>query len=166
LRRLISRSIGASAALLAATLVLSSCSHPLPGGPSLAVRSGGARPVATTITIDSAVGETFAPPKPPYHPAMSAEAAWVRYARSLGSHRKAIPSSVSVRIGLLTLPVGPVGPNNSELYTAHNELTYGYSWHSCPVYTLPVSPPPHSPCIEWLFLDANTGHMIDDTWQQ
>jgi len=71
-----------------------------------------------------------------------------------------------VDIGLLTLPIGPSGPNGSEIYTVHNQLVYGYSWHQCPASRNPkVKKLPPNPCIEWLFLNANTGYQIDETFQ-
>jgi len=120
--------------------------------------------VTTTVTIDPSVGETFAPAPSSSAPSMSAQKAWARYARLNGSSVTAIPSSVTVQLGRLTLPVGP-GPDNSVSYTAYNQLAYGFSWHSCPVSML-NPPSPDNPCIEWLFLDANTGQQIDETWQQ
>ncbi len=81
--------------------------------------------------------------------------------------RDEIPSGVmSVRLGLLTLPLGPSGPNGAEAYTAHDELAYGFSWHRYPVSANPrVTKLPPNPCREWNFLDANTARQIDETWQ-
>jgi len=123
-------------------------------------------PMTQLITIDSHVGETFGPPPSSAQPAMTADAAWAQYAQLNGSSVTVIPSSVTVSLGSLTLPVGPVGPNGSEVYTAYNELAYGFSSHSCPGTTLDVPQSSDNACTEWLFLDANTGQQIDDTWQQ
>jgi hypothetical protein len=84
---------------------------------------------------------------------------------------------------------GLPGPDG-KFYTPRNELPYGYSWHSCPpVMGVPSpgpraattqsaparpsatsesasAPRPPNPCVAWLFLDANTGRMIVQTWQQ
>jgi hypothetical protein len=131
--------------------------------------------VTTTIAIDSVVGETFAPPPSSAQTSLTAQDAWAQYAALAGSSVTTIPSTVTVQLGLLTLPVGPASApgtsglttSNGEAYTALNELAYGYSWHSCPVIMLPgASVSPGNPCIEWLFLDANTGQQIDETWQQ
>lgn len=79
--------------------------------------------------------------------------------------------------------------SNGKAYTALNQLAYGYSWHSCPpvmhapsitprattTQSAPARPSTASepasaprlrtPCIAWLFLDANNGRMIVQTWQ-
>ena len=108
---------------------------------------------------------TFSPAPVGARPALTAQGAWARYTKVNTSYTTAaIPRNVSVRLGLLTLPIGPAGPGGREAYLAHNELVYGYSWHSCP-YSTTAAPPPPSPCIEWNFLDANTGHQIVQTWQ-
>ena len=111
--------------------------------------------VASSIDIDASVGEVFSPP-PLNHqqPTMSASDAWLSYARLNGSPETSMPSEVTVQLGLLTLPP-----------QADNELAYGYSWTSCPVPMTPGSPT-GTLCREWLFLDANTGRQIDDTWQR
>lgn len=123
--------------------------------------------VAGAITIDPNVGETFTPAPPSADPALTAGQAWAAYTKVDTSYRNsAIPANVSAHLGFLTLPVGPVGPGGSEVYTAHNELVYGYSWHNCPASRNPkVQELPPNPCIEWNFLNANTGHQIDETWQ-
>lgn len=127
-------------------------------------QAGTVNDIAATVTIDPSVGETFAPPPPSAAVGMSAQDAWTRYAAQNGSDATAIPSGVSVQLGQLTLPDGP-GTDGSMRYTANNELAYGYSWHSCPASTLQPSSD-NDPCIEWLFLDANTGQQIDQTWQR
>ena len=98
---------------------------------------------------------------------MTAQQTWKAYTKvDTGYANSEIPSNVTVRLGFLTLPLGPSGPNGSEAYTAHNELAYGFSWHNCPVSRNPkVKKLPPNPCVEWNFLDANTGRQIDDTWQ-
>ena len=133
-------------------------------------------PAWRTITIDPQVGETFAPAPASAAPKLTAQQAWARYARENGSDRTAIPSFVHVRLGLLTLPVGPADApgagrlvhHGSEAYTAYNELAYGLSTPSgCAYVGGPgMRPPPPTPCIEWTFLNANTGKQIDSTWQK
>lgn len=124
--------------------------------------------VTATITIDPATGETFAPPPASAKPALTAQQAWAKYTQADRSYRSpAIPANMTAHLGLLTLPLGPSGPGGSEAYTAHNELVYGYSWHSCPVSRNPrVKKLPPNPCTEWNFLNASTGQQIDQTWQQ
>jgi hypothetical protein len=123
--------------------------------------------VTRSITIDRSAGILFAPPPAQASPAMSAEHAWEIYMeRATGKKHSAIPSNVRVQLGLLTLPMGPTGPHGTEKYTAHNELVYGFSWHSCPISTspVPVKLPPN-PCIQWNLLNAYTARQVVDTWQ-
>lgn len=126
--------------------------------------------VNSTITIDPQVGMTFAPAPQGVKPALTAAEAWAKYARLNGDRNTAIPSNVTVTLGLLTLPIGPTGPNYSEAYTAHNELAYGYSSPSagsgCVTLNPRLRPPPYARCIQWDFLDANTGKQIVSTWQK
>ena len=129
-----------------------------------------------TIRINLNPGATFAPAPPSADPALSAGQAWRRYAEQVESAVAAIPHRVTARLGLLTWPVGPAdAPGASRLiiaqgeaYSSLNQLVYGYTWLSCPPYVggLGMRPPPPTPCIAWLFLDADTGNMIYETWQQ
>jgi hypothetical protein len=141
-------------------------------GAGLLVAGCGTRPHAhsgsamtATITIDSDIGETFGPAPATAKPALTAQQAWT--GRTHVSHRRpVIPSGVSAHLGLLTLPIGPTGPGGAETYTAHDELVYGFSWHSCPVSRNPkVRRLPRNPCVEWNFVNASTGRQIDETWQ-
>lgn len=155
----------------------------LPQGP---VRAATRRTVSSTaasfatITINRNPGMMLAPAPSSAAPALTAQQAWRRYARSARSHRTSIPAGVTARLGLFTLPVGTAdnpaivaGADNGltisgdEAYSSLNQLVYGYSWHSCPLIAGgPGMSTPPSPCIEWLFLEANTGRMIVETWQQ
>ncbi len=129
--------------------------------------TGGEATLTKTIVIDPHVGETFTPATPGAAPALTAQQAWAAYTRVDTSYsNSAIPPNVIAHLGFLTLPVGSVGPGGSEAYTAHNELVYGYSWHNCPASRNPKVPKlPPNPCIEWNFLNANTGQQVDETWQ-
>ena len=124
--------------------------------------------VSSPVTIDPNVGEVFAPARAGALPAMTAQQAWAAYTKVDASDTSsAIPAGVNVHIGLLTLPLGPSDANGSEAYMANHKLVYGFSWHSCPASRNPKEPTlPRNPCIEWNFLDANTGKQIDETWQQ
>jgi hypothetical protein len=123
--------------------------------------------VTSTITIAPDIGEVLAPAPASAKPALTAQQAWAEQTHHHVNYRKAtIPSNITVHLGLLTLPIGPSGPGGAETYTAHNQLVYGFSWHSCPVSMNPkVRKLPRNPCIQWDFLNANTGHQIDETWQ-
>jgi hypothetical protein len=96
---------------------------------------------------------------------LTPQQAWAKYERLEGWKVTIIPTRVKVHIGLLTLPVGR-SHKGTMLYTAKNELAYGYSVHSCPKSRNPkVRSLPANPCVAWTFLDANTGRQIDSTWQ-
>jgi len=131
--------------------------------------------VPSTITIDPQIGITFGPAPQDAAPKLTALQAFKRYER-VGEVRQvpSIPSNVTVKLGLLTVPVGPAdAPGASKLakkngiaYTMLNQLAYGYSWHSCPASRNPyVQTLPANPCIEWNFVDANTGKQIIETYQ-
>jgi hypothetical protein len=133
--------------------------------------------VRTTIAIDPHVGTTFAPPPANVSAAaLTAQQAWAQFIQSstTGSGGTAIPSTVTAQLGLFTLPIGPdCGPTcsgdpiqNGIAYKALNQLAYGYSWDggTCGGSN-PVNPAPPVPCTEWLFIDANTGHMTAWTVQ-
>jgi hypothetical protein len=78
----------------------------------------------------------------------------------------------------VSVPVGSANPDdpdqadlttsNGIAYSALNELAYGYS---SPNGTCPMSRNPNNPgpvgksCIDWTFVDANTGQLIEETWQ-
>jgi hypothetical protein len=124
----------------------------------------------TTITIDPDYGATFAPPPVNAAPALTAQQAWAQFIRQAsGSSNTAIPSTVTVQLGLFTLPIGPdCGTTCSGdpvqdgiAYTASNQLAYGYSspGDTC-VRGNSANPLPDVKCTDWLFVDANTGHMI------
>jgi hypothetical protein len=119
----------------------------------------------TTLTIDPDVNETFAPPPSDAAPAMSAQQAYTQWEQPTGAASTAIPANATAQLGLLTLPVGPdcgaechgLIIQNGIAYTALNQLAYGYSYSVCPAgSTLPAIQ-----CIRWIFLDANTGKLID-----
>jgi hypothetical protein len=122
--------------------------------------------VSTTITVDPAVNETFAPPASASPaPAMTATQAFLKWMQDTGQAQTTIPSNISAQLGLLTLPTGPdcgsecqgLIIQNGMAYQALNQLAYGYSWSVCPA----SSTLPDVNCLRWIFLDANTGHMID-----
>jgi hypothetical protein len=137
--------------------------------------------VRVTVTIDPQIG-MFAPAPSGVSPKLTALQAFKRYER-VGEVRQvpSVPANVTAKLGLLTVPVGPAdAPGASKLtkengiaYTALNQLAYGYSWHRCPAFSEPassVAPSPTAsstanPCIEWNFVDANTGKQIIETFQ-
>jgi hypothetical protein len=151
----------------AAALTAASASQPA----ARRARAITASAVRTTITIDPHLGETFAPPPSTASPPLTAQQSWAQFIQSstVSSGGTAIPSTVTAQLGLFTLPIGPdCGATcsgdpvqNGIAYRSLNQLAYGYSWDggTCGGSN-PVNPAPPVPCTEWLFIDANTGHMI------
>jgi len=135
-------------------------------------------PAPGSIVIDQDVGDTFVPASAGVAaPALTAAQAWAQYARVNGDSAT-IPSDVSVQLGLVSVPVGPANPNdpdqaglatsNGTAYRALNEVAYGYSspTGSCPMSRNPNNPGPvGKSCVAWTFVDANTGQLIEATWQ-
>lgn len=163
-RRIIGPAI--AVAVLGASLLAAGCGTSAPG---LAHTLSA---VTSTTTIDPQVGETFGPAPSGATPALTPQQAWASGTQADASDEasdssSAIPANVTPQLGVLTLPLGPAGPDGAEIYSAQDELVYGYSWPSCPASTNPnMQTLPANPCIEWEFIDANTGQEIDDTWQQ
>lgn len=153
--------------LLAGLVVLTACGSLKPVHTRAADGSRTVHRVTATIRIDSEIGDTFAPPPVTASPKLTAQQAWTAYTKINKSYRSsAIPSNMTVHLGLFTLPLGPSGPGGAEAYAARNQLVYGFSWHRCPISTNPrVKKLPPNPCIEWNFLSANTGRQILQTWQ-
>jgi hypothetical protein len=116
-------------------------------------------PVTKTTTIPG-ITATWAPPPPSAAPAMTAAQAWQKY-----SHISEIIRA-RVQLGLITQPMGSkshcgfvcdgLTVHNGIAYRALNQLAYGYYWISC----APGTNLPATSCWNWMFLDANTGHLI------
>ncbi len=139
--------------------------------------AGIASSVPAPIVIDPSLGDTFAPAPAGAAPALTAALAWAQYAQVNGGSAT-IPSGLTVQLGLVSVPVGPANPadpdqaglatSNGIAYRALNELAYGYSSPagSCPISTNPnVAGPVGKSCIDWTFVDAKTGQLIEETWQ-
>lgn len=149
--------------VLVVTLAGMGCgAQPAPHDHSTSIR-------AATMTVDLGEGAKFAPAPAGANPALTPQQAWARYIKSTrvdASERSlAIPRNVAARLGVLTMPIGPMGRHGTTTYLAHNELVYGYSWHRCPQSQAPGGTLPPNPCIEWNFLNASTGAQIVETWQ-
>lgn len=120
--------------------------------------------------IDLQPGETFLPGAAG-QPSLTPTEAWVGFARGAGATDvTSLPPDVSVQLGQLTIETGDMGPDGRPVDTKHMYLVYGYSWQSCPVVVggdqAASTSETGSTCVEWRFLDANTGEQILDTWQQ
>jgi len=134
-----------------------------------------------TIVIDPEVGETFTPDAPdgPVGSAgashigiLSPEAAYRGYSGDASD----IPKDWTWQIGSLTLPLGS---EPSDGYAAIDEYVYAFMVPACGPKFLPPpvggdtrrggqEEPQHSDstCMQWLFVDATTGNMVDLTWTQ
>jgi hypothetical protein len=104
--------------------------------------------MATTITIDPNIGETFAPAPADAAPKLTALQAFAQQRRLRGRSVIPIPSGVTVKLGLLTILAGPTNPHTGKVvtkdgiaYAALNELAWGYSWHWCPMSRKPSGRP-------------------------
>ncbi|MDR2983795.1 MAG: hypothetical protein LBV34_03045 [Nocardiopsaceae bacterium] len=103
----------------------------------------------------------FAPAPAGDMPNMTARQAWARFSR--GDRSTAIAAGTTVKLRLLTVPIGPYCGRECDghpvragiAYTALDQLAYGYSWLAFPHR--------HLKNRNWIFLDANTGHMIIGT---
>lgn len=132
-----------------------------PSGPSEHGRKGEGAP----IVIDASVGETFTP-------VSTAGATGSQLLTPLAAYRTADhgslpPSDSSTLLGYLTLPLGAGSPDG---YTARHQLVYAYTWSQCQPATGPfrtdsaTEPSSRSQCTAWMFVDATTGAMVDETW--
>src|SRR5215467_7987628 len=128
--------------------------------------------VQTTITLND-YGATFAPPPATASPPLTVQQAWAQFIQSstVGSGGTAIPSGTTAQLGLFTFAVGPSSGcgrtncnklivQNGTAYSTLNQLAYGYSYRTTCVGGNFMHPLPPSPCTQWWFIDANTGHMI------
>ena len=125
------------------------------GAPSLESSHTSAR--VRSVVISAAAGEVFRPSRflRGRDHLLTARQAWLRWANSLGGRHPNIPTGVTVRYGLLTLP-----PQYG------NRPVYGYvekQKRRC-VTTVPPAAP--GQCREWIFLDAKSGRELDWTFQR
>lgn len=150
----------AATGVLGLALLVTAC-----GGARAADRGDGASVQIVAATVPLTGGATFGPAPTSARPVLAPKQVWAGYVKVDTSYRGS-PIPANVRLGLLTLPVGPIGSGGSQVYLAHNELVYGYSWHQCPQSQGPTgSTVPANPCIAWNFISATTGRQIVETWQ-
>ncbi len=114
---------------------------------------------ASTITIDSQVGETLTPDAT-VPTQLTADQAWAHFA---GNVDATVPPDTTAQLGLLTLPLGPGFPNQ---YKYQNQPVWAFSWYQCPVNPGGIPLSPNVTCTSWLFVDATTGAELDSTNQQ
>jgi hypothetical protein len=137
------------AATLVATLLAAGCTST----PPMRARHSHTRPNTAPVVINSDVGEILTPASGA-HAGLTAKQAWINYTRTAGHPQSKIPGNLRVVLGRLALP-----PQFSDRLV----WAYGYGPTGC-VTTLPSAATPTG--IEWTFLDANTGRMLEGTCQQ
>lgn len=146
------------AALTLAVALLVHSTGSAGAGPVLG--SGQAMQTSTDV-IDPSVNEVFSPPTSDQlneGPRLTVQQAWDDWAAVLQSANTDIPDTIHPVLGNLNLP-----------YHADNRLTYGFYGADRPCQgttAVGVTAPPAGMCIPWLFLDANTGDLIDTTDQR
>jgi hypothetical protein len=125
--------------------------------------------VAATLKVDQGLGETFAPPDQSSDgatPSLSADQAWATYASANGSTDTVVPADLSVELGAVSLPSDNLGPQSGWTYQVRNQLAYGYQ--TAPQWCAPAiasagSTPTRFRCTRWVFIDANSGRLINMT---
>jgi hypothetical protein len=85
-------------------------------------------------------------------PGMTADEAIAAF-QAVDSEFELAPDA-TIKLGLYTAAVG------DGTYRYDNQLAWGISWHLCAAYAHDYVPT-HVPCTYWLFLDANTGAMLE-----
>ncbi len=107
--------------------------------------------------------EQFAPPSPGQQPAMTSDQAIAAFQGQNPGFT--LPSDATAQLGNYTAATG-----DGSTYRYQNRLAWGFSWHQCEDALIqnpaPIPPGTDLPCTRWLFLDANTGQMLESLWQQ
>jgi hypothetical protein len=113
--------------------------------------------------IDKGIHETFTPGRGHAH--LTAQQAWARFAAGARFRSHALPEHWKATLGRLSLPSSDVGPRSDWTYDARNALVWGYSSGPglCDVSSRERRIG-HN-CVQWVFLSARTGRLIDKTQQ-
>jgi hypothetical protein len=137
---------------VAATTIILAVSDAQPAGAT----------VDQVVQIDSET--TFSPPGDE-EPGLNSEEALNLFREANPAFTKQITEA---GLGLYTARSG------DETFRFEDRLAWGYSWQECPPPP-PVAPgmetpsseeSADSPCVGWLFLDADTGEMLEGLYQQ
>ena len=163
-RRRVRQSLGrfavTSAALLVSAFVIATLLVPSlrrSGSPTSATES----PTPSVIILDSPNdSKEFVLAMTDASPELSASEAIARYENHNSDF--ALPSDAVSYLGYYSAAKG------DGTYSYKDRLAWGFAWHECiapqpnPRYT---GPPISTSCSAWLFLDANSGRMLEETWQ-
>jgi hypothetical protein len=123
-----------------------------------ALRAPGESSLVVTLVLDPPMNtETFAPPGEAQAKLTSSEAV---AAFEAVDTEFTLPTDAISQLGLYTAAVG------DGTYRFKDQLAWGYRWHQCAVAMHEVPTGTYTPCTAWLFLDANTGEMLELTWQR
>ena len=116
--------------------------------------------MTTAQAVVLTAGEKFTPSASTDVPGvLTSDAAWRALTRQLGTQQDAPPASVTGTLGTLTFqqlvdaPVYAFTNDSGCLYTGPIPVT-GHSFPSRPTR-----------CVEWTFVNATTGAMIESTWE-
>lgn len=113
-------------------------------------------------------GETFRPDASGRAPQLTAGQAWADYQTSTSSAVTPLPADAQVYLGDLTIPVDPQDPTANRSYRAKDAFAYGYELpDNCAPVVLPsgASSSAHPGlCTAWVFLNADTGKIIEVTY--
>jgi hypothetical protein len=124
---------------------------------ALLARSGSHSPAEAGLTkvipIDAAGRETFAPAPPDAKPVMSADEAIATFERTDPDF--ILPKDATVSLGLYTAAVG------DGTFRFDHALAYGLNYELCLPLQHEVPDSVEAPCDFWLFIDANTGEMLE-----
>jgi hypothetical protein len=136
-------------AVAAVALAAGGCTHTsTPEPPASTAPASPPKP----IVINAEVGEILTPTAAA-HARLTAEQAWVSYTRRVGHPQSRVPDRLRVVLGRLTLP---------PQFSGRLVWAYGYGPTGC-ITTLPQATPPVG--VEWTFVDADTGKMVEETCQ-
>jgi hypothetical protein len=117
-------------------------------------------PIATTLILDPPLNRITFSPSGNQVPNLTEAEAIAKFTASPDVH---LPDDLTVQLGLYTAAVG------DGTYRFKDELAWGISWNTCMSVIggdiASPSPLDKVPCTRWLFLDANTGEMLESEWQ-
>jgi hypothetical protein len=109
--------------------------------------------------------------------ALSPAEAWARYERRSHGSATQIPATARVQYGTVSCvrcnltqtrsrnPCPGLSPVDWGCIRVRT-FAYSFAHTGCANSNPNYSPPPHLQCTEWIFVNAFSGRMIQETWQQ
>jgi len=134
--------------------------HPSPSPPPDAFVLDTPTALPSIVVLDPPLNTmTFVPPGDVQARLTSSEA--IAAFRAADPEFTGLPADATSFFGIYTAAVG------DGTFRFHDRLAWGYTWHRCVQSQAPfASAPTPAFCKQWLFLDANTGQMLEATWQK